>query len=99
MSDAFDLNRLKGGQVPPEANVPGGVPLLGQQVPVLPGISVNNQMVTIYELLQFSEAQFREFVLAVLVHMGGAVYSPPPPPQPEEQEKPVEESSEPDPED
>lgn len=51
-----------------------------QQVPVIPGIPTNGGWITIHEIKDMEELQFREFVLAVLVGMMGAQYAAPPAP-------------------
>ena len=80
MTDQYDINKLIAEakkDLPPGVD---GVPLLGQQVPVLQGIPVNGGLMTIHDIVELSEAEFRELFLATVINMTGAMYSPAPPP-------------------
>lgn len=79
MSDQYDINRLL-AEAKNAGIDPSGVPLLGQQVPVMHGIPVNGKVMTIYDLEEMSDVQFRELFLAAIISLAGGVYAPPPPP-------------------
>ena len=58
----------------------GDIPILGQtQIPVMSGININGSILTIHEINQLTEEQFRELVLAIFINLMGGVYSPAPP--------------------
>jgi hypothetical protein len=89
MSDQYDINKLiaqSKGQLPP--NVASDVPILGQQVPVMHGIPVNGKLMTINEVVNLSEGEFRELFLAAIISLAGGVYMPAPDPIPTEDDGP-----------
>lgn len=53
------------------------VPLLGQQKPVMHGLNINGMTMTINEIEQLPEREFRELVLAVIINLVGGIYAPP----------------------
>ena len=84
MSDQYDINKLiaqSKGQLP--SGLAKDVPLLGQQVPVMHGIPVNGKLMTINEVVELSEGEFRELFLAAIISLAGGMYMPAPDPAPE----------------
>ena len=67
------------------------VPVLGQQRPPMSGLNINGMTMTINEIAQLPEVEFRELMLAVIVNLIGGVYAPPPIPAEEPTEAPDEE--------
>lgn len=63
-----------------EAQAKQSVPLLGQQKPMMPGLSINGMLMTINEIEQLPEREFRELMLAVIINLAGGIYVPPPEP-------------------
>lgn len=76
MSDRYNLERLIAESKADPSNM-GGVPLLGQQVPVFHGLPVNNGIMTIETIRSLTEDQFRELFVAVIVGLMGGIYMPP----------------------
>jgi len=70
------------------------VPILGQQRPAMSGLNINGMTMTINEIAQLPETEFRELMLAVIINLVGGVYSPPPIPADEATEAPEDESEE-----
>jgi len=54
-----------------------GVPILGQpKPPTMSGININGMVMTINEIEQLPERDFRELMLAVIINLCGGTYSP-----------------------
>jgi hypothetical protein len=88
MSDQYDIEKLiaaSKGELPPGV-AGGGIPDLGKQVPVMHGIPVNNKLMTIHDLVELSEGEFRELFLASIISLAGGIYMPPPDPTPAPEE-------------
>ncbi len=72
-----------------EAQKGQGVPLLGQQKPLMHGLNINGMTMTINEIEQLPEREFRELVLAVIINLVGGVYTPAPEEAPAEEDGPI----------
>lgn len=76
MTSPDDLERmLKGEQAPP-----GDIPILGQQqqVPVFTGLPVGpNETITIDDLVEMDDREFKNLFLSVIISMMGGIYVPP----------------------
>jgi len=70
-NDQYDINKMIA-----ESKGLGGVPLLNQQVPVMHGIPVNGQLMTIDDLVALSDGEFRELFLAAIISLAGGMYMP-----------------------
>lgn len=75
MSDKYNFERLIAESKSDPAGM-GGVPLLGQQVPVFHGLPVNNGIMTMEAIRSLTEDQFRELFVAVIVGLMGGIYMP-----------------------
>lgn len=53
------------------------VPLL-QQKPTMHGLNINGMTMTIHEIEQLPEREFRELMLAVIINLVGGIYAPAP---------------------
>lgn len=55
-----------------------GVPILGQQqqVPVFNGLPVNGRIMTLDEMCELTDRQFRELFIAAVVSLSGGMYMP-----------------------
>jgi len=76
MNDKYDVNKM----IKEAKGIPSGVsgvPILGQQVPVMHGIPVNGKLMTINDLVELSEGEFRELFLAAIISLAGGVYMAP----------------------
>lgn len=63
------------------------VPLLGQQKPLMHGLNINGMTMTIAEIEQLPEREFRELMLAVIINLVGGIYAPAPEPAQEDGEQ------------
>lgn len=72
-NDQYDINKMIA-----ESKGIGAVPLLNQQVPVMHGIPVNGQLMTIDDLIAMSDGEFRELFLAAIISLAGGMYMPMP---------------------
>lgn len=76
MTAPDDLERmLKGQQAPP-----GDIPILGQsqQVPVFTGLPVGpNETITVDDLVEMDDREFKNLFLSVIISMMGGIYVPP----------------------
>lgn len=87
MSDPYDINKLISDAKKSGAINDPSVPLLGYQPPVMSGIQVNDQTLTINELESLSERDFRELFLATIITLTGGFYVPAAPVDTPEQEQ------------
>jgi len=54
-----------------------GVPILGQpKPPAMSGININGMVMTINEIEQLPDRDFRELMLAVIINLCGGTYAP-----------------------
>lgn len=54
------------------------IPILGQsQKQIMNGLNINGMNMTIVEIEQLPEREFRELMLAVIINLVGGVYAPP----------------------
>lgn len=83
MNDPYDIKKLISESK--SGSTPSGIPLLGQQVPVLTGLPVNGGIMTIDEIEKLTDRQFRELMVAAIISLTGAMYMPPSAPKANEQ--------------
>lgn len=74
MSD-IDKMLKEGHGLPTDEN---GVPILGQQkqIPVFNGLPVNGRIMSLDELCELTDRQFRELFIAAVVSLSGGMYMP-----------------------
>lgn len=79
MSDPYDINKLIAESKAANPLNDPNIPLLGHQVPVMSGLEVNQEILTINEIEKLSERDFRELFLATIITLIGGMYAPAPP--------------------